>query len=92
MQAENGRSNYNLFVVTTPQRNRLRSYLLSQGVPVLVHYPVPLNHQKAFSEFNPQACPNAELLCSRVLSLPIHPFLSSGDVECVIDAVRSFFK
>jgi dTDP-4-amino-4,6-dideoxygalactose transaminase len=92
MQAETGQSNYHLFVVTTPHRDELRSYLLSQDIPALVHYPVPLNRQKAFLQFNPPACPNAELLCSRVLSLPIHPFISSGDAERVIDAVRRFFK
>jgi dTDP-4-amino-4,6-dideoxygalactose transaminase len=92
MQAETGRSNCHLFVVTSPRRDELRSYLLSQGIPALVHYPVPLNRQKAFSEFNLQACPNAELLCSRVLSLPIHPFLSNEDAERVVDAVCNFFK
>jgi dTDP-4-amino-4,6-dideoxygalactose transaminase len=92
MQSETGRSNYHLFVVTTPQRDELRSCLLSQGIPARVHYPVPLNRQKAFSQFNPEACPNAELLCSRVLSLPVHPFLTDAEAERVVDAVRRFFK
>jgi dTDP-3-amino-3,4,6-trideoxy-alpha-D-glucose transaminase len=92
MQAETGTSNYHLFVVTTPERDRLRAHFASLDIPTLVHYPTPLHRQRAFAEFNPARCPHADLLCSRVLSLPIHAYLSNGEVERVIDGVRSFFK
>jgi len=92
LQAETGRSNYHLFVVTFPERDRLRAHLAERDVPALVHYPVPLHRQKAFAEFGPARCPNADQLCSRVLSLPIHAFLSDTDVDRVIEAVRGFFK
>ena len=91
-QAESGESNYHLFVVATPERDKLRAHLASLDIPVLVHYPIPLHRQKAFSEFTPARCPNADILCSRVLSLPIHAFLSEVDVERVIDGVRDFFR
>lgn len=92
MQAETGASNYHLFVITTPERDKLRAHLAESGIPTLIHYPVPLHRQNAFSEFSPARCPNADLLCSRVLSLPMHAFLSEGEVARVIDGVRGFFK
>ena len=92
MQAENGKSNYHLFVVTTAHRDRLRSYLEECEVPTLIHYPVPLHRQKAFLEFGPARCPNADLVCSRVLSLPMHQFLTGADVDRVIESVHEFFK
>ena len=92
MQAETGASNYHLFVVTSPHRDKLRTHLAESGVPALIHYPIPLHRQKAFAEFGPNRCPNAELLCSRVLSLPMHAFLTDSDVDRVINAVREFFK
>jgi UDP-2-acetamido-2-deoxy-ribo-hexuluronate aminotransferase len=58
----------------------------------LIHYPIPLNRQKAFAEFSPARCPNADLLCSRVLSLPMHAFLKDGEIGSVIEGVRSFFR
>jgi len=91
MQAETGKSNYHLFVVTTSMRDALRQHLASLDVPTLVHYPIPLPRHKAFAEFNPARCPNADQLCARVLSLPIHSALADHDVERVISAVRSFF-
>ena len=92
MQTETGTSNYHLFVVACPERDRLRDHLASLDIPVLVHYPIPLHRQKAFAEFNPARCPHADLLCSRVLSVPIHAYLTNGEVERVIEGVRSFFK
>lgn len=92
LQAETGKSNYHLFVLSTPDRAKFRAHLAELGIPTLVHYPIPLHRQKAFAEFNPARCPNADHLCSRVLSIPIHPWLSDGEVDRVIEGVRSFFK
>ena len=92
MQAETGASNYHLFVVTCPERDKLRAHLASLDIPALVHYPTPLHRQKAFAEFNPARCPHADLLCLRVLSLPIHAYLSIGEVDRVSDAERCFFS
>ncbi len=92
LQAETGSSNYHLFVVTTPDRNKLRDHLQEADIPTLVHYPYPLHRQKAFFEFQPARCPNADLICSRVLSLPMHAFLTDGEVDRVIDGVQTFFK
>jgi dTDP-4-amino-4,6-dideoxygalactose transaminase len=92
LQAETGQSNYHLFVVTTPERDALRRHLASLEIPTLVHYPIPLPRQRAFAEFYPAKCPHADLLCSRVVSLPMHPSLADFEVGKVIDGVKSFFK
>jgi dTDP-4-amino-4,6-dideoxygalactose transaminase len=92
LQAETGSSNYHLFVITTPDRDKLRAHLAELNIPTLVHYPIPLHRQRAFAEFSPARCPNADLLCSRVLSLPMHAFLTDGEVNRVIEGVTEFFK
>jgi dTDP-4-amino-4,6-dideoxygalactose transaminase len=92
LQAETGSSNYHLFVVTSPDRNKLRAHLEESGIPTLVHYPYPLHRQKAFAEFQPGRCPNADAICSRVLSLPMHAFLTDAEVDRVIDGVKTFFR
>jgi dTDP-4-amino-4,6-dideoxygalactose transaminase len=92
LQAETGSSNYHLFVITCARRDELRAHLQELDVPALIHYPFPLHRQKAFAEFQPARCPNADVLCSRALSLPMHAFLTDVEVERVIEAVRGFFK
>jgi len=92
LQSETGASNYHLFVITSPQRDKLRAHLDDSGIPTLIHYPYPLHRHKAFDEFGVVRCPNADLLCSRLLSLPMHAFLTDGEVDRVIEGVRGFFK
>jgi dTDP-4-amino-4,6-dideoxygalactose transaminase len=92
MQAESGQSNYHLFAVTTPQRDALQRHLSTHEIPSLVHYPVPLSRQKAFVEFEPAECRNADRLCAEVLSLPIHGSMRNSEVDQVIDSVRKFFS
>ncbi|HEX4998523.1 MAG TPA: DegT/DnrJ/EryC1/StrS family aminotransferase [Terriglobia bacterium] len=91
MQEETGKSNCHLFVILVRERDALRRHLASEGVPTLVHYPIPLSRQAAFAEFSPAHCPNADKLCSRVLSLPMSPSLTDGEAMRVIDAVIRFF-
>jgi dTDP-4-amino-4,6-dideoxygalactose transaminase len=92
MQAQTGNSNYHIFAITVVDRDKLRAHLAEKNIPALIHYPLPLHRQKAFAEFNPSRCPNADVLCSRVLSLPMHAFLTDGEVARVIEGVSSFYK
>jgi len=96
MQKETGRSNYHLFVVATSEREALRQHLQAHDVPTAIHYPTPLHRQTAFESLRPSSrsshCPNAEQLCARVLSLPMHAHLAPHDVDRVVSAVRSFFS
>ncbi len=92
MQAEIGASNYHIFAVIAHDRDKLRAHLAAADIPTLIHYPMPLHRQKAFAQFNPARCPNADLLTSRVLSLPMHAFLTDGEIARVIDGVRGFYK
>src|SRR5688572_19298089 len=75
-QKETGKSNYHLFVVVTPERDALRRHLTAEDIPTAIHYPIPLHRQKAFESLRQSSrsmlCPNAEQLCGRVLSLPMH--------------------
>ncbi|MEM7516751.1 MAG: DegT/DnrJ/EryC1/StrS family aminotransferase, partial [Planctomycetota bacterium] len=50
-----------------------------------VHYPSPVHLQPALADlgYGPGDFPNAERLCREILCLPIHPFLSQGDLDRV---------
>ncbi len=53
-----------------------------------MHYPVPLYRQPAIAdpECTLAAC---EAVCSRILSLPMHPYLEATQQEEVVDALRA---
>lgn len=57
------------------------------GIPVAVHYPIPVYHQEAFQYLNqdPSEFPNTELTCSEICSLPMHPFLSADEQDYIVN-------
>jgi dTDP-3-amino-3,4,6-trideoxy-alpha-D-glucose transaminase len=82
---------WHLFVVRTPVRERLRAHLAANGVETLVHYPTPPHLAGAYASDGPwTALPVAEELAGTVLSLPIGPHMTDGQVEQVLAAVASF--
>lgn len=84
-----------LFVVRTPRRDALRSYLRASGVETHIHYPVPLPMQPAFGaprQTGPSRFPEACRAADEVLSLPFHPRLSEAEIERIEAAVRGFFR
>ena len=94
MQKETGRSNYHLFVIACTKRDALRQHLAAQDIPTAIHYPIPLDRQKAFENIRTsrsRPCVNAEQLSARVLSLPMHAHLATHEIDRVISEVRSFF-
>ena len=83
---------WHLFVVRSNARDRLQEHLTTKGVQTLIHYPIPPHRQAAYADlrYAVGAFPIAERMHQQCLSLPIGPHLTDGQVEDVIDAVRSF--
>ena len=78
---------YTIQLPTEAKRNALQAALKEAGIPSMVYYPKPMHLQTAFNNaqctmHNAQLnCDVAEKLCSTVLSLPMHPYLESSDIE-----------
>lgn len=55
------------------------------GIPVMIYYPVPLHLQKAFEYLGKKRgdFPVAEMLCDRVISLPMHTELSLDQLDYI---------
>jgi dTDP-4-amino-4,6-dideoxygalactose transaminase len=81
---------WHLFVIRSPDRDRLQARLAEAGVQTLIHYPIPPHRQKAYADMGiaPGALPISEQLADEVLSLPIGPHLSRGQAERVVAAVQ----
>jgi dTDP-4-amino-4,6-dideoxygalactose transaminase len=82
---------YHQLVIYVPNRAAVTSELASRAIETSVHYPRPLHLQPAYSSlgYPPGTFQHSERACERVLSLPVHPYLSPDQVSLVIDAVRS---
>ena len=82
---------YTLRLAGPEQRDALQAALKAAGIPSMVYYPKPMHLQTAFA---PPAsrCPVATSLCGRVLSLPMHPYITEEDIETVCSAVINYVK
>ena len=69
---------YTLRVEGNGRRDALQQYLMQQGVPSAIYYPLPVHQQPAYEYLGYPlgAFPVAERLCEQVLSLPVHPGLT----------------
>lgn len=80
---------YAQYTVEVEERDRVIAELQAAGIPTAVHYPIPLHLQPAFAnlEQGVGSFPVAEAAGSRVMSLPMHPYLSEADQDRVVAAL-----
>lgn len=83
---------YTLRLSDKATRDSLQTSLKAFGVPAMIYYTKPMHLQTAFSKaMTSEAkdlCPVATSLCSRVLSLPMHPYITKEDITRVCDAIK----
>jgi len=83
--AEGNTSVFAQFTVQVEGRENVQAELKASGVPSVVHYPIPLNKQTAVA--SDAYLPVGDALATKVLSLPMHPYLSEAEIKTVVDAL-----
>ena len=79
-------------VKVSKKRDELLKLLNSKGIESRVYYPVPLHKMEAFKRAKVGGpLKNTMDIISRILSLPIHPFLKDAEIKYVIDNIYDFF-
>lgn len=83
------RSAWAQYTIRLGNRDRVKTLLQDAGVPTAVYYPLPMHLQPAYVAYasGAGACLAAEALCNEVLSLPMHPYMTSADADYVCDRV-----
>ena len=91
--APENESIFNQYTIRVPRRDELQAHLKSKGIGSSVYYPLPLHLQPCFAYlgYREGQCPESERASKEVISLPIYPELSKGQLDEVAGAVRSFF-
>ena len=70
-------------------RDQFMQALQAENIDCAVHYPIALTQQPIVKElYSPQSCPVSEDLSKRILSLPMHPFLTEQELENITMAVE----
>jgi dTDP-4-amino-4,6-dideoxygalactose transaminase len=83
---------FHTFVVQVDRRDELQAFLMEKGIETAVCYPTPLHLQPAAKVLGYKAgdFPVAEEQAGRILSLPVHQFLSEDDTKSVAETILYF--
>lgn len=75
------------YTVRVDNRDAVQEKLKAAGVPTAVHYPIPLNKQPAVADAQAKL-PYGDAAAARVMSVPMHPYISGTDQVKVVTALR----
>ncbi len=78
---------HHLEVIRVDDRDRVRDGLAEAGIQTGIHYAMPCHKHPAFAEFDLRPLPVAESAATRQLSLPMHPTLTTDEINTVADTV-----
>ena len=84
---------FHLYVLRTKKRDALLAHLNASGVAAGIHYPTPIHLHGAYASlgFKRGDFPVSEQLCDEILSLPMFPELSDGQIDYVVGQLKGFF-
>ena len=85
---------YAQYTIEVADRAKVEEGMKARGIPTAVHYPVPLHLQPAFAalKLGPVAFPVSEDAARRVISLPMHPYLTEEQQAKVVHALRETLR
>ena len=85
---------WHLFTIRSNRRDELQAFLENHGIGTLIHYPVPLYMQEAYTELHhlKNNYPISTAISEQTLSLPMGPHLSTEAALYVCEAVNGFFE
>jgi dTDP-4-amino-4,6-dideoxygalactose transaminase len=83
---------YTLKLIDVDRQNLIQK-LSEKKIPAMVYYPISLHRQKAFEQYKKDSIvkdfPNSDVLCSSVISLPMHTELDEELQEYIVTNLLS---
>ena len=75
------------YTLQVEDRAKLQADLKDENIPTAVYYPIPLGRQRAYAHFPSVTTPVSDALSTRVVSLPMHPYLDEATQDRIVAAV-----
>ena len=80
--------------ITNGLRDEFMKYLKDNGIGCAIHYPEVVYKQPLYKKlgYEKGLCPIAEQAVKEVVSIPVHPSLTSKDIDTIIKVIKGFKK
>ena len=83
---------YSILIPNILDRRKVIDGLIREGIPSMVYYKIPVHLQKGYKKYGYSKgdFQITEDISSRILSLPMHPYLDKVDQNRIISAMNKF--
>lgn len=80
---------YAQYTIKVSNRDFVQKQLQELGIPTAVHYPIGLHKQPIVQQLYPssQLFTHTDFAAERVMSIPMHPYLSNADQQKICEAL-----
>ena len=78
---------YTLKAKNKEERDKVVEEMKTQGIPVMVYYPIPIHRSGAYKHLNAKNLPVTEELSDKVFSIPMHPYLEIEEIDLICDTL-----
>ncbi|MBI4116026.1 MAG: DegT/DnrJ/EryC1/StrS family aminotransferase [Candidatus Omnitrophica bacterium] len=91
-EAQYAKSVFHVYVIRTPDRDKLHARLNEQGIGSVIHYPKANHLVDACKSlgYREGSLPVTEKISKEVISLPIYPELTQEQIQTVTEAIKTF--
>ena len=86
--------NFALYMILVKDRDKLIRYLKRNNIETKIHYPVPLNKQKAAKNLNlnQNDFKVANMQSKQLLTLPIHQYMTKKQLIYIYQNIKKFYN
>lgn len=91
---------YHLYIIRAKKRDELIKYLAEKEIQTLIHYPIPIYLQKAYSGngyeqvdlgYKKGDFPATEKFVEETVSLPMFPDMTHEEIVYVVNTIKEFY-
>ncbi len=87
---EGALSAWGLYSIVSDKRADIQGALKAADIPSAVYYAMPLHKHRAFAPYAPKGgLPQCEAMSEKIMTLPLHPYMTEEQVMRVSDVVCS---
>jgi len=81
---------YHVYAIRTRKRDQLFQELINNGIGAIIHYPIPLHLQKAYSNlgYKKGDFPVSEKVSQEIISLPMYPHLKKSQISFIVETIK----
>lgn len=79
-----------VFVIQVANREEFLKHLENHHIGYMIHYPIPIYRQLAFSKYKNLHLPRTEQIHSTIVSIPMSPIMEAHEVQKVIEVLNNY--